>query len=134
MSIPIESLSNQALGTCLPRDSATAASGVPLNGRSYVRGETTADLERVTIPQLFRRAVSRHGPKDALVFRDSGERLSYNDFDREVDTVASGLLALGLQKGDRVGIWSPNRYEWVLTQFGTARIGAILAERLPRDR
>ena len=134
MSIPIESLSNQALGTCPPRDSATAASGAPLNGRSYVRGETTAVLERVTIPQMFRRTVSRHGPKDALVFRDSGERLSYYDFDREVDTVASGLLALGLQKGDRVGIWSPNRYEWVLTQFATARIGAILANVNPAYR
>ncbi|MDE0522290.1 MAG: AMP-binding protein [Boseongicola sp.] len=134
MSIPIESLSNQALGTCPPRDSATAASGAPFNGRSYVRGETTADLERVTIPQLFRRAVSRHGPKDALVFRDSGERLSYSEFDREVDTVASGLLALGLKKGDRVGIWSPNRYEWVLTQFATARIGAILVNVNPAYR
>ena len=78
-------------------------------------GEKTADLECVTIPQLFRRSVSRHGPKDALVFRETGERKSYYELDRAIDAFASGLLAVGLEKGDRVGIWSPNRYEWVLT-------------------
>ena len=54
--------------------------------------------------------------------------------DRAVDALASGLLALGLEKGDRVGIWSPNRLEWVLTQFATARIGAILVNINPAYR
>ncbi len=129
-----ESRSNQVRGTCAPSESATSASGAPLDGLSCVRGDTTAELEFVTIPQLFRRAVSRHGPRDALVFCETGERKSYHDFDGEIDGLASGLLALGLQKGDRVGIWSPNRYEWVLTQFATARIGAVLVNVNPAYR
>ncbi|MDE0694695.1 MAG: AMP-binding protein [Boseongicola sp.] len=134
MSVPNESLSDQSRATCQPSGSDPAALGSPLDGRSHVRGETTTDLEHVTIPRMFRRAVSRHGPKDALVFCETGERKSYHDFGRDIDALASGLLALGLQKGDRVGIWSPNRYEWILIQFATARIGAILVNVNPAYR
>ena len=62
----------------------------------------------------------------ALIVPHQGIRWSYGEFVAEVDRLAMGLLALGIQPGDRVGIWSPNRYEWVLTQFATARIGAIM--------
>ena len=71
----------------------------------------------------------RHGLKDALIFPN--HRLSYCDFDRAVDELALGFLAIGLDKGDRLGIWSPNRLEWVLTQFATARIGVILVNINP---
>ena len=63
-----------------------------------------------------------------------GRTLTYEEFDRQVDALAAGLLALGLGKGDRVGIWSPNRLEWVLTQFATARFGAILVNINPAYR
>jgi fatty-acyl-CoA synthase len=68
------------------------------------------------------------------VFAASGERLSWHDLKRRSDEVAAGLLALGIGRGDRVGIWAPNCLEWLLTQFGTARIGAILVNINPAYR
>jgi fatty-acyl-CoA synthase len=108
--------------------------GAPVEGMSYVRGASTPPLAYVTIPRLLRDAVSRFGPREAMVFCQQGVRMSYYDLDRAVDELASGLLALGLEKGDRVGIWSPNRCEWVLTQFATARIGVILVNINPAYR
>lgn len=110
------------------------AGGAPVEGMSYVRGVSTPPLAYVTIPRLLRDAVSRFGPREAMVFCQQGVRMSYYDLDRAVDELASGLLALGLEKGDRVGIWSPNRCEWVLTQFATARIGVILVNINPAYR
>ena len=104
----------------------------PRDGRSYVQGPSVPPLVYATIPQMLADTVSRYGPRDALVFPD--RRLSYYDLDREVDALASGFLALGLEKGDRLGIWSPNRLEWVLTQFATARIGVILVNINPAYR
>ena len=106
----------------------------PQDGMSYVRGPATPPLAYITIPQLLRNAVSRFGPRDAAVFHAQGIRMSYYDLDRAVDELASGLLALGLDKGDRVGIWSPNRFEWVLTQFATARVGLVLVNINPAYR
>ena len=107
---------------------------LPKDGISYLSGDTSDPLQFKTIPQMLRETVSRHGPRDAAVFPDQNRRLTYYDFDREIDALATGLLALGLNKGDRVGIWSPNRYEWVLTQFATARIGLILVNINPAYR
>ncbi|MEM7438856.1 MAG: AMP-binding protein [Pseudomonadota bacterium] len=106
----------------------------PQDGKSYVNGPTTPPLAYITIPQLLRDAVSRFGPREAVVFQEQGIRMSYYDLDRAVDELASGLLALGLEKGDRVGIWSPNRFEWVLTQFATARVGLVLVNINPAYR
>ena len=106
----------------------------PHDGKSYVRGPTSPPLAYITIPQLLRNAVSRFGPREAAVFCEQGIRMSYYDLDRAVDELASGLLALGLEKGDRVGIWSPNRFEWVLTQFATARVGLVLVNINPAYR
>lgn len=106
----------------------------PRDGRAYVRGAEGPELRYTTIPQMLREAVSRFGPRDAAVFSETGVRLSYYDFDRAVDQLASGFLALGLAKGDRLGIWSPNRLEWLLTQFATARIGVILVTINPAYR
>ncbi|CUH88763.1 Long-chain-fatty-acid--CoA ligase [Phaeobacter sp. CECT 5382] len=107
---------------------------LPQNGMSYLQGPKTPPLSYSTIPQLLRDAVSRFGPREALVFAQQERRLSYYDLDRAVDQLAAGFLALGLTKGDRLGIWSPNRLEWVLTQFATARIGIILVNINPAYR
>lgn len=109
-------------------------SAAPQDGLSHVRGPAEPPLKHATIPQLLAEAVAAHGANDALVFRESGDRLSYRDFAARVDRLAAGLLSLGIAKGDRVGIWSPNRLEWVLTQFATARIGAILVNINPAYR
>ena len=114
--------------------SRNAANTTPREGLSYVAGDTSDPLYFKTIPQMLRETVSRHGPRDAFVFPAQNRRLTYYDFDREVDALATGLLALELNKGDRVGIWSPNRYEWVLTQFATARIGLVLVNINPAYR
>ena len=132
MSILTESLASQIHGVAsLDPDTPQ---GLPLDGLSYVKGPTSPALAYQTIPQLMRAAVARHGPRDALVFTETGERRSYYELDRDIDALACGLLALGLTRGDRVGIWSPNRYEWVLTQFATARVGLILVNINPAYR
>ena len=132
MTILNESIADRIQKFGLDRDADTPANLAPRDGRSYVQGPKHPDLAYATIPQLLRDAVARYGPRDALVF--PGTRLSYYDLDRAVDGLASGLLALGLGRGDRLGIWSPNRLEWVLTQFATARIGVILVNINPAYR
>ncbi|MCC5968988.1 MAG: AMP-binding protein [Pararhodobacter sp.] len=132
MSILNESLAGR-LSAPFTRDRSAPGRDAlrPQDGRSYVAGDRTEPLRYMTIPQLLRETVARYGPRDAAVFSAQGERLSWYDLDRRVDALAAGFLALGLGKGDRVGIWSPNRVEWLLTQFATARIGAILVNINP---
>lgn len=130
MSILNESLASKISSLGQSPETAPDAAA-PLDGQSYLQGATTPALAYVTIPQLLRETVSRYGPRDAVIFPDQGIRMSYYELDRSVDELASGLLALGLKKGDRVGIWSPNRCEWILTQFATARIGLILVNINP---
>jgi fatty-acyl-CoA synthase len=79
-----------------------------------------------TIGASLRRAVDEFGGREALVVRHQGYRATYGQIWEQVDLAARGLLARGVRKGDRVGVWAPNRYEWYVTQFATARIGAIL--------
>ena len=79
-----------------------------------------------TIGDLFDRTAREYPDRDALIARHQGVRWTYAQYQAEVEHLATGLLALGIAPGDRVGIWSPNRYEWCLTQFATAKIGAIL--------
>lgn len=99
---------------------------LPIRQLSHVQGATDAPLLELTIPQLLARAVERHAEAPAAIFSEQGVRWSYAEFAREVDRLAGGLLEIGVRRGDRVGIWAPNRSEWVLTQFATARIGAVL--------
>lgn len=137
MSILNESLAGklQSAGQLDPSSSsAEAHSFEPRDNRSYVVGPATPPLVFATIPQLLSETVAKHGPRDAVVLSASGVKLSYYDLDRQVDELASGFLALGLEKGDRVGIWSPNRLEWILTQFATARIGLVLVNINPAYR
>ena len=106
----------------------------PQNWLSYVSGATQDPLRFITIPALLDEAVMNHGSRDAVIFAKDRERVSWHDLKRRADEVAAGLLALGIQRGDRVGIWAPNCIEWLLTQFGTARIGAILVNINPAYR
>ncbi|WP_149139486.1 AMP-binding protein [Gemmobacter caeruleus] len=113
---------------------AMTASAAPRDGLSHVAGPAEPPLKDITIPQLLRDTVAARPEAEALVFCESGDRLSWRAFAQAVERCAAGLLSLGVTKGDRVGIWSPNRLEWVLTQFATARIGAILVNINPAYR
>ena len=101
---------------------------------SYVSGPTEEPLRFLTIPQLLDKTVGRHGSRDAAIFDAEGVRLSWYDLKRRSDELAAGLLALGLRRGNRVGIWAPNRHEWLVTQFATARVGLILVNINPAYR
>ncbi|WP_325170251.1 AMP-binding protein [Cupriavidus respiraculi] len=107
---------------------------IPENGLSHVFGSTDIPLSDQTIPELLRAAVEARPQAPAVVFREQGIRWSWEQFSEQVDRLATGLLNRGIQPGDRVGIWSPNRAEWLVTQFATARIGAILVNINPAYR
>lgn len=98
----------------------------PMGGLSHVTGDTSTPLLDITVPDLLNRTADRLPQHTAAVFPQLKIRWTYAELARQVDRLAAGLLTLGVGKGDRVGIWSPNRPEWLLTQFATARIGAIL--------
>jgi fatty-acyl-CoA synthase len=106
----------------------------PKDGLSHVRGSPDAPLSNATVSGLLRDTVARFGDRNAAVFREQKVRWTWRQMAQEVDHLAAGFLALGLQAGDRVGIWSPNRSEWLLTQFATARIGVILVNINPSYR
>jgi fatty-acyl-CoA synthase len=93
---------------------------------SYFKGVETPELLDQTIGDLFDRVASRFPGRDALVACHQAIRWSYAEYRAEIEKLATGLLALGIEPGDRVGIWAPNCYEWCLTQFATAKIGAIM--------
>src|SRR5688572_23616938 len=93
---------------------------------SYVNGPSTVSLLGQTIGENLATTVERFGEREALVDVPSGRRWTYHQLAGDVEALARGLLARGVAKGDRVGIWAPNVPEWVLVQFATARIGAIL--------
>ncbi len=101
---------------------------------SHTRGAETPPLLRETIGANLRRTAAAHPDRDALVEVQTGRRWTYAELDAAVDEVARGLLAYGVQVGDRVGIWAPNCAEWTLVQFATARIGAILVNINPAYR
>jgi len=102
-----------------------------MNKLSYEHGSSNLPLLGETITEQLRKTVELHGKKDALIVPYQGYKVNYSEFWIQIEEVAKGLLAYGVNKGDRVGIWSPNRYEWVITQFATARIGAILVNVNP---
>jgi fatty-acyl-CoA synthase len=106
----------------------------PRRGLSHVRGAPDLELSTLTIPALLRETAARDGDRPAVCFREKGVRWTWREFAAEVDALASGLRRLGLQRGDRLGIWSPNRSEWLVTQFATARIGVILVNINPAYR
>src|SRR3954470_1539191 len=97
-------------------------------------GPTEPPLPDTTIGGALDRAVELYGDREAMVSVEQGRRFTYRELSDEVDRLARGLIAHGIQKGDRVGIWSPNCCEWVLVQYATARIGAILVTINPAYR
>src|SRR5579872_3878622 len=101
---------------------------------SYSSGVAAAPLLGQTIGANFDATVREHGERDALVDRPAGRRWTYAELRADVDALARGLLGLGIVKGDRVGIWAPNCAEWMMTQYATAKIGAILVNINPAYR
>ena len=101
---------------------------------SYVSGASTKPLLGITIGDAFDQTVARFPEREALVSRHQQLRYTWAQLHEEVDRCARGLMALDIQKGQRVGIWAPNRAEWTITQFATAKIGAILVNINPAYR
>src|SRR5216683_3531579 len=101
---------------------------------SYVQGASDKPLLGEPIFHNLRRTAARVGDREALVAAHQGYRATYRDLIEQCEEVARGLLARGVASGDRVGIWSPNRYEWVIVQYATAAMGAILVNINPAYR
>jgi fatty-acyl-CoA synthase len=118
--------------------------GVPANSRrslgvrgvqrSYAHGAGDVSLLGEPIFQNLRRTAARFGDGEALVVAHQNYRSTYRELVAQCEVIARGLLARGVKKGDRVGIWSPNRFEWVVTQYATAAMGAILVNINPAYR
>ncbi|MDP9141002.1 MAG: AMP-binding protein [Pseudomonadota bacterium] len=105
-----------------------------MNKLAQSRGSDSLALLSETIGTNLQRTVERHADREALVVSHQNYRASYRELWDQVGRAARGLMARGVQKGDRVGIWAPNRYEWVIVQYATARIGAILVTVNPAYR
>ncbi|SOY43573.1 AMP-binding protein [Cupriavidus taiwanensis] len=107
---------------------------LPAGGLSHVRGDTSIALSEQTVPALLAQTVAAFPEREAVVFREQGVRWNWREFAEAIDALAGGLHALGLVRGDRVGIWAPNRVEWLVTQFATARLGLVLVNINPAYR
>ena len=101
---------------------------------SYAQGETSPPLLEETIGGNFERTVAEHGDREGLVEVATGRRWTYAELDADVNALARGLIAAGIAKGDRVGIWAPNCAEWTIVQLATAKAGAILVNVNPAYR
>ena len=105
-----------------------------LTALSYVHGAVDTPLLGETLGAAFDRAVARHGDRPGLVVRQQSIRWNYRELGERVTAFATGLLALGMQPGDRAAIWAPNCAEWVIAQFATAKVGIILVNINPAYR
>jgi len=101
---------------------------------SYVCGVGGEPLLYKTVGAVLEEAAGRWGEREALVVPHQNIRWSYRELDQAADRLAAGFVHLGLARGDRIGIWAPNRYEWVLTQFASAKAGLILVTINPAYR
>jgi fatty-acyl-CoA synthase len=101
---------------------------------SYVSSVGDTPLLGLTIGEMFDQIVAQYPDHEGLIVRHQGLRYTYRQLQEAVDRCACGLMALGLQKGERLGIWSPNRAEWTIVQFATSKIGAILVNINPSYR
>jgi fatty-acyl-CoA synthase len=107
---------------------------MPIPTYSYLSGPSTTPLLGETIGENLRRTVAQHSEREALVVLHQQYRATYAQLWAQTGQLAKGLLALGVAPGERVGLWAPNRAEWVITQFGSARAGAILVNINPAYR
>ncbi|KAJ8345381.1 hypothetical protein SKAU_G00295740 [Synaphobranchus kaupii] len=105
--------------------------GVPELTTSYVHATSSRSLLSQTVGQSLQSATERWPDREAVVFLQDGIRKTFAQFQQDVDQAAAGLLALGLKRGDRLGMWGPNIYEWILFQFATAKAGIILVSLNP---
>jgi len=101
---------------------------------SYVHGASESPLIGASIGNVFDNTAARWPDRDALVVPYQNIRWSYAELKQRVDAVAAGFIAMGLESGDRVGVWSPNNAQWILTQFATAKAGLILVNINPAYR
>lgn len=101
---------------------------------SYVHGASDKALIGQTIGGFFDDACTRYAEREALVVRHQNARLSYTELRQKVDALACGLMRLGLQAGERIGIWSQNNVEWAITQFAAAKAGLVLVNINPAYR
>ena len=101
---------------------------------SYVHGASTQPLIGDTIGRYFDAVCAKNGGREALIVRHQGVRLTYGELKGQVDALACGFLRLGLCPGDRIGLWSQNNVEWVLTQLAAAKAGLILVNLNPAYR
>jgi len=106
----------------------------PMKKLSYTNGASNIPLLGETIDENLRKTVAKFPNNDALISAHQHYRATYTEFYEQVTAVAKGLIALGVKSGDRVGIWSPNCYEWTLLQYATAKIGAIMVNINPAYR
>ncbi|XP_071385863.1 medium-chain acyl-CoA ligase ACSF2, mitochondrial-like [Centroberyx affinis] len=108
-----------------------SAPHIPTLTSSYVHGTSSISLLPLTVGQSLQIAAERWPDREAVVFLQDGIRKTFAQFQQDVDKAAAGLLALGLKRGDRLGVWGPNTYEWILFQFATAKAGIILVSLNP---
>jgi fatty-acyl-CoA synthase len=101
---------------------------------AYAHGTSDVPLRAETIGRMWDEVVAAHGDRPALVSQHQGIRWTYAELDEQVERCARALLAAGVEKGDRIGIWSPNNAEWVIVQFATAKVGAVLVNINPSYR
>src|SRR6478735_10388703 len=101
---------------------------------SYAKGVTEPSLLEETIGANFERTVAAHADREALVEFASGRRWTWAELNRDVDDLARGLVAAGIAKGDRVGVWAPNCAEWTIAQYATAKLGIVLVNVNPAYR
>uniref|UniRef100_A0AAR2KJE3 Medium-chain acyl-CoA ligase ACSF2, mitochondrial n=1 Tax=Pygocentrus nattereri TaxID=42514 RepID=A0AAR2KJE3_PYGNA len=104
---------------------------VPTLTTSYAHGVSSFSLQSLTVGKALQVTAERWPDREAVVFVQSGIRKTFAQFQHDVDQAAAGLLALGLKKGDRLGMWGPNTYEWLLMQFATAKAGIIMVSVNP---
>ena len=101
---------------------------------SYVHGVALTPLRGESVGACFDRAAARWPEREALIVPQQGVRWTWRELQTRVNAFAAGLLALGLEAGERIGIWSPNNAEWVVAQFATAKAGLILVNINPAYR
>ncbi|TDG97732.1 hypothetical protein EPR50_G00211000 [Perca flavescens] len=104
---------------------------IPTLTTSYAHGTSSTSLRHTTVGEALLKAVERTPDREAVAFLQDGVRKTFAQLQQDVDQAAAGLLAIGLQKGDRLGMWGPNTYEWILFQFATAKAGIILVSVNP---
>lgn len=105
-----------------------------MTAMSYARGSNAPALLEMTIGQCLDEVADKYPDTEALVSRHQQRRYTYTEFREETERVARALMAFGIERGDRVGIWAPNRAEWCILQFATAKMGAVLVNINPAYR